>query len=259
MTGPGSLLRVAGVGALAANGVNNLPAYLALEPATGGRTRCGSPRCSSARQRDRSSPRGGRSRPCVVVRTRCPPVMLDVPTGTRSCVQGFFSRPSSSSCDVGAFDPLAVRAPALARDADEAISFRLSSNRRIMLLHAAATRKPAPRRRLRTHGDPERSPDRHGVAHDDVPCGRTLGQQRRPAARSRIPTSADRLPAGLADVADGVPRLELSGQRSSVCSAVRPCRPPKLASWKVASVRTGRPSLSAMIAPVIWVRTIGER
>jgi arsenical pump membrane protein len=35
-TGPGDLLRVAGVGALAANGLNNLPAYLALEPAMGG-------------------------------------------------------------------------------------------------------------------------------------------------------------------------------------------------------------------------------
>jgi len=32
----GALLRVAGVGALAANGLNNLPAYLALEPAMGG-------------------------------------------------------------------------------------------------------------------------------------------------------------------------------------------------------------------------------
>ena len=31
--GPGSLLQVAAVGALASNGVNNLPAYLALEPA----------------------------------------------------------------------------------------------------------------------------------------------------------------------------------------------------------------------------------
>lgn len=35
-TGPVDLLRVAGVGALAANGLNNLPAYLALEPAMGG-------------------------------------------------------------------------------------------------------------------------------------------------------------------------------------------------------------------------------
>lgn len=35
-TGPWDLLRVAGVGALAANGLNNLPAYLALEPAMGG-------------------------------------------------------------------------------------------------------------------------------------------------------------------------------------------------------------------------------
>ena len=35
-TGPWELLRVAGVGALAANGLNNLPAYLALEPAMGG-------------------------------------------------------------------------------------------------------------------------------------------------------------------------------------------------------------------------------
>ena len=34
--GAGALLRVAGVGALAANGLNNLPAYLALEPAMGG-------------------------------------------------------------------------------------------------------------------------------------------------------------------------------------------------------------------------------
>ncbi len=35
-TGPWELLRVAGVGAFAANGLNNLPAYLALEPAMGG-------------------------------------------------------------------------------------------------------------------------------------------------------------------------------------------------------------------------------
>ncbi|WP_028046566.1 SLC13 family permease [Cellulomonas sp. URHE0023] len=34
--GAGALLRVAGVGALAANGLNNLPAYLALEPAMAG-------------------------------------------------------------------------------------------------------------------------------------------------------------------------------------------------------------------------------
>jgi arsenical pump membrane protein len=33
--GFGDLLRLAGVGALAANGVNNLPAFLALEPAAG--------------------------------------------------------------------------------------------------------------------------------------------------------------------------------------------------------------------------------
>lgn len=35
-TAPSDLLRVAGVGALAANGVNNLPAYLALEPVAAG-------------------------------------------------------------------------------------------------------------------------------------------------------------------------------------------------------------------------------
>ncbi|BDD82195.1 arsenic transporter [Tsukamurella pulmonis] len=35
-TAPSDLLRVAGVGAVAANGVNNLPAYLALEPAVSG-------------------------------------------------------------------------------------------------------------------------------------------------------------------------------------------------------------------------------
>jgi arsenical pump membrane protein len=35
-TGPADLLRVAGVGAASSNAVNNLPAYLALEPAMGG-------------------------------------------------------------------------------------------------------------------------------------------------------------------------------------------------------------------------------
>ena len=35
-TGPGDLLRVAGIGAVAANAVNNLPAYLALEPTAAG-------------------------------------------------------------------------------------------------------------------------------------------------------------------------------------------------------------------------------
>jgi len=35
-TGPADLLRVAGVGAASSNAVNNLPAYLALEPSTGG-------------------------------------------------------------------------------------------------------------------------------------------------------------------------------------------------------------------------------
>ena len=77
--------------------------------------------------------------------------------------------------------------------------------------------------------------------------------------RSADPDVLDRLAAGRPHV-----RLACATARAGRASAprsartVRPCHSPKSASWKVASVRTGRPSRSAMIAPVIWVRTIGE-
>ncbi|WP_426592317.1 SLC13 family permease [Cellulomonas sp. McL0617] len=76
----GSLLRVAGVGALAANGVNNLPAYLALEPAMGGDPlRIGALLIGTG-VGPLITPWG--SLATVLWWQRCRTVMLDVPTRT---------------------------------------------------------------------------------------------------------------------------------------------------------------------------------
>ncbi|WP_028048674.1 SLC13 family permease [Cellulomonas sp. URHD0024] len=81
-TGHGAtdLLRVAGVGALAANGLNNLPAYLALEPAMGGDPLRVGALLIGTGVGPLVTPWG--SLATVLWWQRCRTVMLDVPTGT---------------------------------------------------------------------------------------------------------------------------------------------------------------------------------
>ena len=78
--GAGALLRVAAVGALAANGLNNLPAYLALEPAMGGDPLRIAALLIGTGVGPLLTPWG--SLATILWWQRCRTVMLDVPTRT---------------------------------------------------------------------------------------------------------------------------------------------------------------------------------
>ncbi|MBO3103687.1 SLC13 family permease [Cellulomonas fengjieae] len=78
--GPASLLRIAAVGALASNGMNNLPAYLALEPAAGAEPLRVAALLVGTGVGPLITPWG--SLATVLWWQRCRTLMLDVPAGT---------------------------------------------------------------------------------------------------------------------------------------------------------------------------------
>ena len=241
--------------------MNNLPAYLALEPAAGGDPlRVAALLIGTGRRPARHAVGIAGDRAVVAAvpdGDARRPRRDDRPSG--SAARAARRRRSHAGARRRELSQDQADQPSLGTPTT-AISSRRSAKSRTMLTDAGATRSWLHDDGCAPMVTPEGRADRHRVAHDDDRAVDALGQQpveAAPQPHARRPRSTPRRAAAGRPSCATAPAGRASAPRSPRRSS--PCHSPKFASWNVASVRTGSPSFSAMIALVCCVRTIGRR